>query len=305
MEKIVREKTYVYETFSHPVTVDEEGRGYCRACNAVIDKLTAHCEDCLLNCGDGGGYCRYFDLRDGVEGALPSSGSQYYTEGLIRAGFTREFPYFVADDFGETLFQGQSIRARHWTEEDLRLMERALQFAADAHKGVCRKGTKIPYIIHPVEVATIVAGLTDDAGTIAAAALHDVVEDTECTIQDIAAEFGNDVAILVAHESEDKMRHIPAEESWRIRKERFLESLQDAPGEAKMICLGDKLSNMKQTVITHREKGSAMWQAFHQKDEKVQEWYYRTVAEKLSEFSDTIYWKRYANYLDLVFGKRK
>ncbi|MDD6194564.1 MAG: HD domain-containing protein [Lachnospiraceae bacterium] len=303
MEKVVREKTYVYEALSHTVTVDEEGRGYCRACNAVIDKLMVHCEDCLLNCGKEDVCCRYFDLRDDDEGTLPLSGNQHYTDGLMKAGLTREFPYFVADDYGKTLFKGENIQTRHWTEDDLHLIERALQFAADAHKGGFRKGTGIPYIIHPVEVATIVAGLTDDAKTIAAAALHDVVEDTKYTIEDIAAEFGSRVATLVAHESEDKMRHIPAEESWRIRKERFLESLQDAPREAKMICLGDKLSNMKQTVITHREKGSAMWQAFHQKDEKIQEWYYRTVGEKLSEFSDTIYWKRYANYLDMVFGK--
>lgn len=303
MEKVVREKSYVYEVFSHPVPVDKEGRGYCRACNAVIDKLAMHCEDCLLRCGDGELLCRYFDLRDVRKDTMLCPGDRQFTEGLIMAGITREFPYFVADNFRDTLFGGESLKSRGWSERDLRLIERALQFAANAHKGVCRKGTQIPYIIHPVEVATIVAGMTDDAKTIAAAALHDVVEDTEYTIHDVEAEFGADVATLVAHESEDKMRHMPAESSWRIRKERFLDSLQDAPKEGKMICLGDKLSNMKQTVITHNEKGSAMWQVFNQKDEKVQEWYYRSVAEKLSEFSDTIYWKRYVSYLDMVFGK--
>lgn len=188
-------------------------------------------------------------------------------------------------------------------DKDRQLIEKALCFAENAHRGSCRKGTTIPYIIHPLEVASIVSGLTDDAEIIAAATLHDVVEDTEFTISDIKAEFGPRVAELVAYESEDKMRHIPAEESWRIRKERFLEGLQDAPIEAKMICLGDKLSNMKQTVITHREKGSAMWQVFNQKDESVQAWYYRSVAKKLEEFKDTEYWKRYVSYLDEVFGK--
>ena len=57
-------------------------------------------------------------------------------------------------------------------------IERAIQYAVDAHAGSKRKGKDRPYILHPIEVMTIVAGLTEDEDVIAAAVLHDTVEDT-------------------------------------------------------------------------------------------------------------------------------
>lgn len=59
------------------------------------------------------------------------------------------------------------------------LFERAVAFAADAHHGTCRKGTDIPYILHPMEAAAIVGSMTSDPCLLAAAVLHDVVEDAK------------------------------------------------------------------------------------------------------------------------------
>lgn len=77
------------------------------------------------------------------------------------------------------------------------LYDRAFEFAARAHAGQVRKYSKEPYIVHPVAVAHIVAGITNDEVMIAAALLHDVVEDTPVTLVEIEANFGERVARLV------------------------------------------------------------------------------------------------------------
>lgn len=84
------------------------------------------------------------------------------------------------------------------------LYERAVMFAAAAHSGMTRKGSRIPYLSHPVEAAAIVAEMTDDEELIAAAVLHDVVEDTPVTSEEVEAFFGSRVAHYVACETEDK-----------------------------------------------------------------------------------------------------
>ncbi len=90
------------------------------------------------------------------------------------------------------------------------LFNRAIQYAVDAHANQLRKGTNIPYIVHPMEAAAIVASMTQDEEILAAAVLHDVIEDTNRTRQDIEKEFGKTVAAYVASESENKLENLPA-----------------------------------------------------------------------------------------------
>lgn len=77
------------------------------------------------------------------------------------------------------------------------ILEKALIFATDAHKGQFRKYTGDPYITHPIAVSKIVATITNDEDMIAAALLHDTVEDTEVTLQQIEENFGSRVALFV------------------------------------------------------------------------------------------------------------
>lgn len=83
--------------------------------------------------------------------------------------------------------------------ESVSLVERAASFAKAAHESVGqrRKYTGEPYIVHPQSVASIVASVTDDENMICAAWLHDVVEDTPISLEEIRAEFGDDIANLV------------------------------------------------------------------------------------------------------------
>ena len=85
---------------------------------------------------------------------------------------------------------------------DTQLLDRAIIFAVRAHAGTERRGKGFPYIVHPMEAVEIVATMTADQELLAAAALHDTVEDTDITIEQIRAEFGDRVASLVAAESE-------------------------------------------------------------------------------------------------------
>lgn len=111
------------------------------------------------------------------------------------------------------------------------MIEEAASFAAKAHQGVFRKGTEIPYITHPMETAVIVSGFTDDPEMIAAALLHDVIEDAGVTKEELEARFGPRVAQLVANESEDKTK------SWQERKSATIRHLKCASREVKILAL--------------------------------------------------------------------
>ena len=94
------------------------------------------------------------------------------------------------------------------------LLDDAIQFAVKAHAGVNRKGKNRPYILHPLEAMLIASELTEDEEVLAAAVLHDTVEDTPVTREDIERSFGKRVADLVAAESENKRPELAASDTW-------------------------------------------------------------------------------------------
>ena len=126
------------------------------------------------------------------------------------------------------------------------ILNKAIVYAVKAHNGQVRKGTQVPYILHPLEAASIVGTLTTDEEVIVTAAvLHDVVEDTAATTECIQEAFGERIAALVAAESENKREDLPAGSTWKIRKQETIDHLRDASIEVKMLTLGDKLSNIR------------------------------------------------------------
>ncbi len=182
------------------------------------------------------------------------------------------------------------------------MLDKAIGFAVKAHSGMKRKGTETPYIVHPLEVVAIVATMTNDANVLAGAVLHDVVEDTDYTIDDIRREFGDKVAALVTSESEDKREDLPPAETWKIRKQETLEHLENAPVEVKMITLGDKLSNIRAIYRDYSALGDKLWERFNQKDKSEHARYYRGVAERLGELSDMFAYREYVEMVGKVFG---
>ena len=186
---------------------------------------------------------------------------------------------------------------------DSSLLDEAIAFAAKCHAGQVRKGSKTPYILHPLEAASICATFTDDVEVLSAAVLHDVVEDTEATVEDVEKRFGDRVAMLVAGESENKREGMPAAETWKIRKEETIEHLKAAedPG-VRMVCLGDKLSNIRAIQRDYDRLGDEVWQRFNQKDPKEHAWYYKALAEAMKDdLGHTAAWIEYNQRVHSVF----
>lgn len=181
------------------------------------------------------------------------------------------------------------------------LLNKAIVFATEAHEGQFRKGTHIPYILHPIEAAAIVGTMTTDDEIIAGAVLHDVVEDTDTTVDEIKELFGERVAALVASESEDKREDKPAESTWKIRKQETLDHLKNAPIDVKMITLGDKLSNIRAIYRDYNTIGDELWQRFNQKDKKEHYWYYQGIADSLTELNVHQAYKEYCDLIDKIF----
>ena len=182
------------------------------------------------------------------------------------------------------------------------VLDRAIVFAVKAHSGTERRGKGYPYIVHPLEAVEIVATMTADQELLAAAALHDTVEDTDVTVEQIREEFGDRVADLVASESDAFEEGVSEEESWHARKQAAIDRLSRAGREAKMVALGDKLSNMRAIARDYAVQGDALWNLFHAKDPKDHEWHYRGLADALRDLEDTFAYKEFENLINQVFA---
>ncbi|MBP5173168.1 MAG: bifunctional (p)ppGpp synthetase/guanosine-3',5'-bis(diphosphate) 3'-pyrophosphohydrolase [Bacteroidales bacterium] len=185
---------------------------------------------------------------------------------------------------------------------DTALLDRAIIFAVRAHSGTERRGKGYPYIVHPLEAVEIVATMTADQELLAAAALHDTVEDTDVTVEQIRAEFGDRIAALVAEESDQFEAGVSEEDSWHARKRAAIDRLAKASRDAKIVALGDKLSNMRAIARDYAVKGDELWNIFHAKDPKDHEWHYRGLADSLRELEDTFAFKEFERLINEVFA---
>lgn len=176
------------------------------------------------------------------------------------------------------------------------MVEKATAFAMKAHEGAFRKGTTVPYIVHPLETAVIVSLMRNDEELISAALLHDVVEDAGVTREQLEAEFGHRVTCLVMEETEDKSK------SWKERKAATLEHLETASQESRILMLGDKLSNLRCTARDYLVIGDQIWDRFNEKRKSEHAWYYVGVAERIRELEQFPAYQEYVLLCRQVFG---
>ena len=185
---------------------------------------------------------------------------------------------------------------------DTTLVDKAIRFATQAHQGAERKGRGVPYIVHPMECVSIVSMCSRDQDLMAAAALHDVVEDTDVTIDDIRREFGDRVASLVADETVKAEEGEDKHASWRRRKQQVLDHLTTAPRESKIVAMADKLSNLRTMYYDYLFIGDQLWQRFNTHDPRDHEWYYRGLAGALSDLAGTPPYVEFTTLLSNLFG---
>ena len=175
----------------------------------------------------------------------------------------------------------------------------ALCFAADAHTGQFRKGTKLPYLVHPVAVMKhlIKYNATDDA--IAAGILHDTLEDTPTTEHDLRENFRNRITDLVSGASEpDKSM------SWEERKTHTIETLgHTTDTDQLMVICADKLSNLASIKSDLDEYGDEIWSRF-KRGYAQQKWYYCSIAEIFAKHTETSpIFQEYIDFVNHVFEK--
>lgn len=153
-------------------------------------------------------------------------------------------------------------------------IQKAIIFATQKHEGQKRKGTDIPYIVHPMEVMQILTDMHCEEVVIIAGILHDTLEDTDTTPEEIREAFGENVLAIVQTESEDKSK------TWKERKQRTVDELKEASTESKQVCFADKLSNIRSMYRDKLNVGEKIWERFNADKNNIA-WYYRSIASTL------------------------
>lgn len=252
----------------HFVSADSEGYFYCRAVDSFLNvKKEQHV------CGYG---CPYYTGK--AESAKGEFVCRYNEKGVD--GQPALFPTV------------EGLNAQLYS---------AYAYAARAHLGQYRKKTRVPYFTHIITTMNYAVELTREIEVLQAAILHDTVEDTWVTLDDLRKEFGDRVARLVETETENKRRNIPAAQTWEIRKRETIEHLKVASLDAKLIVLADKTANLESIVREQHYLKTEIWNKFNQPDKLKQEWYFRAVREQLMEFCDTSVMRAYDQYLTILF----
>jgi (p)ppGpp synthase/HD superfamily hydrolase len=158
----------------------------------------------------------------------------------------------------------------------------ALSLAARAHRDQLRKGTDVPYIVHPVQVAMILLAHGFEEDVAIAGLLHDTVEDCDVTLDDIRARFGDGVAALVDGVTEKKSDASAKKRPWRVRKEEQLAHLAHADRPTAALKAADALHNASCTLADVRAGGADVWKRFNAAPAD-SIWYYQEVARLVAD----------------------
>ena len=186
-----------------------------------------------------------------------------------------------------------------------KLLDEAIVFAMKAHAGHVRKAEGSAYVLHPMEAAVIAGTLSRDEKVITAALLHDAIAYAGIPADELRMKFGCRVAELVSSMSENKMRDLPPEETWELRKKEALKSLFDTEDEdVKILWLSDELSNLRSIHTEVLNEGDDFFLRFNQKDKKKHEWYFKEVLRGLSSLKGTDPYEEFERLIEETFGDK-
>jgi len=169
-------------------------------------------------------------------------------------------------------------------ESDRRRLVDALRFALDAHGAQTRKGTRIPYASHLLQVSGLVLEAGGDVTLAVAALLHDCLEDSDEVDEAALRErFGHEVAAIVATCTDLLPGDSAAAKSpWAQRKSRYLERLASADRRSRLVAACDKLQNLRALVGDLRAEGLATLERFSASPEQMR-WYYESAHRILGD----------------------
>jgi (p)ppGpp synthase/HD superfamily hydrolase len=163
-------------------------------------------------------------------------------------------------------------------------LDKALRIAAKAHEdqGQHRKGSGIPYIIHPAGVMMIASNATEDEDTLIACLMHDVLEDVDSSIYseaDMTKDFSERVVAIV----KDVTKNDDIAD-WKERSNAYLDHLQNkACDEAIIVSTSDKIHNLQSIIADYKEKGDELWSLFTTNSAEDQLWWYEYILEVVTK----------------------
>ncbi len=156
------------------------------------------------------------------------------------------------------------------------IVEKAMRIAVRAHTGQTRKDSDLPYISHPFMVALTLMKYDFPDTVIAAALVHDVLEDTDFPPEKLREELGEEVFALVQSLTNDDAL------SWEEKKKKYIETVRNGPEGAKAISVADKIHNAESLLIAHAAQGPAIWEHFNRGKEKKM-WFEEEMLKMLKE----------------------
>jgi len=200
---------------------------------------------------------------------------------------------------------------------DFARISRAIAFAADAHKTELRKGSSVPYIVHPLDVLSILLKNGADEDLAIAGVLHDVLEDTPRSRDDIRQNFGDRVCSLVegASEEEKLTKGVSNEEkrkTWKVRKLQKIEKVRNSGRDLRLLICADKLANIRDLKADYLVSGDVLWSKFNASKEE-ESWYYHEMASALiftnnqgssASIADSAMFRELSECIREVFGSR-
>lgn len=158
----------------------------------------------------------------------------------------------------------------------MNLIEKASALALVAHADQRRKEEDVPYMVHPIAVALILAQYGFDETVCAAALVHDVLEDTTVTPEELEERLGAEVADLVLCVTHDSSL------SWKQKKQGYIDTLRGAPEKAKAIATADKIANIRSLIAAYEKNGPTIWEQFNaSKKDKL--WFEESMLTMLKE----------------------
>lgn len=169
------------------------------------------------------------------------------------------------------------------------LLDNAILFAVERHSGQTRKGSSTPYITHPMETLSILTFMKADLNLMIAGVLHDTLEDTDTTADELLQLFGSDITSLVVAHTEDKTK------TWQERKQHCIDELSHADKRLKMLVLADKTANLRSLYADYKQSGENIWKHFNAPKEQ-QAWFYSQLIDAFYDLqfdpdTETIYWE--------------
>jgi len=142
------------------------------------------------------------------------------------------------------------------------LIDTAARIAAIAHKNQRRRQNDIPYIMHPTSVALLLSQHDFPDAVVAAALVHDVLEDTDFPEEELRTAMGEEVMAIVDAVTNDNL--LP----WEEKKLAYIESVKQSPEGAKAVATADKIHNLRDLLNAYEEQGEALWKNFNAAKEK-------------------------------------